>query len=229
MVLGLLLLLAKVGIASAAYQDLLRSVVQIRTSQESIKTNEAGVESKSTSYKIGTGFFYKVDKDKEVVYIMTAGHVIGHRKQTIEVRTFWQDSSRWIGAKAHKVVYDKNVVGMDGAILTIPIDKFPSYSKTIKWKKKREPVKINKVLITYGYPGGQWPSLIVAKIFSVRDDGLLIRPAGKPGRSGSPIMDEKANIVLGILVRSNLKMGYSIILRIAPLVELLQSAPVVQV
>jgi hypothetical protein len=171
--------------ASADIYDVAKSVCRIEASYVD-QSEEAGV-----GIKVSTGFVYKHVENK--THIMCAGHSLDKKDIiNIAVEFFYPEETAPFKAE---IVRFKHNEKKDYGI--IEIDKVDRPALQLGSHKN------HKSILTYGCPNGEYPTMFLGTIRSSNKNRFRIYPSVKGGRSGSPVCDIKATIVIGMVIWKN--------------------------
>lgn len=173
-------------------------------------------EDNQFDYRLGSGWV--VGEDADNYYIMTAGHVVdgvdsdGTKHPVIgaQVQFFYPHMGLYVDTKILDVLMraerkKPHTYHLDLALLSlakqeINLDLEPLALADFTAQRGER-------IITYGCPDGGMPTMFFGRVSSLYGDLITIQPSPKGGRSGSAVMDEGGNLMLGLVVRQN---GYSV-------------------
>jgi hypothetical protein len=176
----------------------------------------------------GSGFFFKTDDDTKY-HIMTSAHVV-ENSPLVKIELFYNGyksepylgrvvEGAWnieqMGYAPHQIM--KGVKPVDTAI--IELDKFTDYPEAIPLELAPEDYEYKEEIIkSAGFPKGAAQSSWLG-IAEPHEDFLLFEPIPLKGRSGSPLVNTK-NQVIGIITTN-----YGLAVRIDVVREFLFPVP----
>lgn len=152
---------------------------------------------------MGTGI--AVQAEGEYLYILTNSHVVEGKNRV--VCEFWRRgflSSKLTGDVIFRKRDDNQ--GIDIAVIRARVGAFRPTVIPIG----NTQLIANSPITSVGVAKGSWPTAWIGHIKDYTDEGntMLFIPSPANGRSGSAIMDEGYNNVIGLLYARNEKGGY---------------------
>lgn len=172
--------------------------------------SDAGIDSVSNSIcRVGnghgycTGWCYK--EDDEYYYFITAGHFVGGiaDEMTLEVNLYHSGEMKKLEGKKVFHIFEQNTE-KDLTVFKVKKESFGDYPKpeALKLGKNHD----SKIIWTYGCPDGKWPTACKGRYLTEnqKDEDLWdFNPPVIRGRSGSPILNEDATEVIGMVLMCN--------------------------
>lgn len=155
----------------------------------------------------GTGIVYGEDADN--LMVLSAGHVIvdAANKPFASVTVEFFGTGKRSGRFTSKIVWHKHQPGTftDLAIIAVPKSAFGKYPlpKPIPFAKHDYEVKDGQRIVSCGSPEGHWPSLWRGHITTTSEQSVGFQPFPAGGRSGSALLDETGEKIIGIIIWSN--------------------------
>ena len=190
------------SVCFAGSEELYDSVVRIRA-----------------EYGAGTGWVYKIQDD--IIYIMTAGHVLSspvldeegehvgfeqNKEEPVVDLFYGRKEKLGIPAKIVKWVYEENTA-IDVGVVAVKVEDLGTYPspKPLKLVTNKHKPLNGHVVFTIGCPmpndprSPESPSVLRTYIFNIEEDVIWINSYVISGRSGSPLVDSH-NRVIGMVI-----------------------------
>lgn len=170
-------------------------------------SSDAGIDSIANSicrvnngHGFCTGWCYKEDADH--YYIITAGHFTGGLTDDMDIKVNLYHSGEIKTVCAKKVfhIYEEKTVN-DLSVVKIKKTDLGDYPKLglVKFGSSSN----SKIIWTYGCPDGKWPTAFKGRYLAQSKDYVDMfdfSPPIIPGRSGSPVFNEDASEVIGMII-----------------------------
>ncbi|MBX9790172.1 MAG: serine protease [Pirellulales bacterium] len=157
---------------------------------------------------LGTGAIFA--QDATAWYILTNAHVAGRRGNRLQVE-FFNAAGQQHPPLPGEVVWSQfapHMIGYARDAAIVRVRRFPSFAPEILTLDDGSyPPAPGDAVLSCGCPEGRPPKLLQARIVAAGPQVFDFRPAGLPGRSGSPILSADGRRIIGLLTWGNDEQG----------------------
>jgi len=153
----------------------------------------------------GTGTVFH--RDQFTIRILTNEHVVGPTADMCQCEFFVSGvvSKKVPGRVRFRRRHD--ATDQDVAIVEVSVGHFGAFLPRVVPLAKPGEAKYGRPMVTIGCPSGGWSTAVKVAHEKTFEGVVIFSPAPAQGRSGSPLLDEKGEKIIGLVAWNNTQAG----------------------